>query len=78
MVSQSKNGKLYIFSSEQLPHNGSISATSIPGTAKYLKGFAQAKTFKDKAAGMGNAQVAGVVSRWEEELSKAKLRWHHP
>ena len=46
-----------------------FSATSIPGTAKYLEGFALAKTFEDEAAGMGNAQVARVVSWWEEERS---------
>ena len=55
--------------SEQLPHNLSLSATSILGTAKYLEGFALAKTFEDEAAGMGNAQVAGVVSWWEEARS---------
>ena len=54
---------------ERLPHNGSFSATSISGTAKYLEDFASAKTFKDEAAGMGNAQVARVVSWWEEERS---------
>ena len=46
-----------------------FSATSISGTARYLEGFAPAKTFKDEAAGMGNAQVARVVSWWEEERS---------
>ena len=56
-------------SCEQLQHNGSFSATSISSTAKYLEGFASAKTFKDAAAGMGNAQVARVVSWWEEERS---------
>ena len=35
--------------------NGTFSAIGISGTAKYLKGFVQAKTFKDEAAGMGNA-----------------------
>ena len=34
-----------------------------------MEGFALAKTFEDEAAGMGNAQVAGVVSWWEEERS---------
>ena len=55
--------------SEQLHTIVPFSAMSISGTAKYLEVFALAKTFEDEAAGMGNAQVAGVVFWWEEERS---------
>ena len=49
-----------------------ISAIGFSSMAKYLEGFALAKTFKDDAAGMGKPVIAWVVSWWESEHKRAR------